>query len=93
VLSFFFDFFLTTCIRVGSTRIRVKPAHIFLFSITRMHVKSTRTAAHKSYRAVCRIDTQIYGGASLHDYLSIFTSQLILLFIEQPVYKIYLNNY
>jgi hypothetical protein len=28
-----------------------------LFSITRRRVKSTRTAAHESYRAACRIDT------------------------------------
>jgi hypothetical protein len=39
---------------------RVDSTCIVLFLITRLHVKSTRTAAHKSYRAACRIDTQIF---------------------------------
>jgi hypothetical protein len=33
---------------------------IILFSITHKSVKSTRTTAHKSYRAACRIDTQMF---------------------------------
>jgi hypothetical protein len=37
-----FAFFITTLMRVKSAR-------IFLFSIARMCVKSTRNAAHKSY--------------------------------------------
>jgi hypothetical protein len=31
-----------------------------LVDSTRKRVKSTRTAAHKSYRTECRIDTQIF---------------------------------
>jgi hypothetical protein len=39
------------------THMRVESTRIFLFSIPRIRVKSTHTAAHKSYRAA--IDTQI----------------------------------
>jgi hypothetical protein len=39
-------FILTTRMRVDSTR-------IVLFSISRLRVKSTRSAAHKSYRDAC----------------------------------------
>jgi hypothetical protein len=42
------------------TSMRVKSACIFLFSITRMLVKTARTVAHKSYSAACQIDTQIF---------------------------------
>jgi hypothetical protein len=42
------------CLRVEETRNRVKSARIFVFSITCMRVKSTRTVAHKTNHAANR---------------------------------------
>jgi hypothetical protein len=39
---------------------RVDSTRIILFPITRRRVKSTRTAAHESYRPACRIDTPFF---------------------------------
>jgi hypothetical protein len=49
------------CNSADSTRgcVCVKSTRSVFFSITWRRVKSIRTAAHKSYRAACQIDTQI----------------------------------
>jgi hypothetical protein len=85
-----------TLMCVKSTRRCVKSTRKVLFSNTRRRVKSTRTAAHVSYRAACQIDTQIF---SVHLFLTFILivaamfcilrgSLKVILFLDQ--YSIFL---